>query len=205
VPGRTTTTSKTAKRPPTPKAPRAALSERAITEAALEVLAEQGVEGLTMRELSARLNVALGATYRHVRSKHQLLLLVTEELYSRVKPGNPRSNGFNRAKAVMLQIHDLLGAYPGLSGYMASHLGDFESASVTKLLTDPLRDAGLSELNARKTGLALTVYTAGQLVVRDSLPDGNGTSQRDLFVDGLDLILDGARTRVRKTAARRAT
>ncbi|MGE3833868.1 MAG: TetR family transcriptional regulator [Acidimicrobiia bacterium] len=38
------------------------LSEQAIVAAAVEILGERGVAGLTMRELSTHLGVALGAT-----------------------------------------------------------------------------------------------------------------------------------------------
>ena len=109
---------------------------------------------------------------------------------------------YNRAKAVMVQIHDLLVTYPGLSGYMGSHIGDFGSEPLAKLVLEPLRTAGLSDANARKVTLALVVFTSGHLLLREGLPDLNGSNQRELFEDGLDLILDGARGRVRKPATR---
>jgi AcrR family transcriptional regulator len=186
-------------RPPTGRPGRAtnALSERVIVEAALALLAEHGVEGLTMRELSSRLGVALGATYRHVRSKHELLRLVTQELYSRIEPGDQDSDGFAQAREVMTRVHDLLGFYSGLAGYIGHHMGDFDSAPLSKLVIDPLRSAGLSEGHATRVTLALTVYTSGHLLIRESLPQWDNSDQYRMFVYGLDLLLDGARARIR--------
>ena len=62
------------------------MTEAMIVRAALEIIEECGVDGLTMRPLSARLDVALGATYHRVPNKHALLVLVAKDLYSRGAP-----------------------------------------------------------------------------------------------------------------------
>jgi TetR/AcrR family transcriptional regulator, tetracycline repressor protein len=184
----------------------APLSERAIIDAALELLAERGVDGLTMRELSNRLGVALGATYRHVRSKHDLLRLMAKELYARIEPESRRSDGFAQARSVMVQLHDLLGAYPGMAIYMGQHMSDFASAPLGKLVSDPLVASGLREVDAVQVQIALTLFTAGHLLVRGSLPDWPEKDDRAVFLDGLDLLLDGARGRVGRRMPRpRAT
>jgi AcrR family transcriptional regulator len=170
------------------------LSEGAIVAAAIDILADRGVAGLTMRELSTRLGVALGATYNHVRSKHDLLKLVAEALYARIEPGPAEADGFTRARSVMLDVHRLLGSYPGMAAYMGQHLTEFSSPSVAKLVLDPLREAGLAMADARRVTLALVLLTAGHLLVQvDDDPDSiaEGT-----YVEALDLLLDGARSRV---------
>jgi len=90
------------------------LDRDAIVAAALEIIAERGVAGLSMRVLSRRLGVALGATYRHVPNKDELLRLVAACLYAQIRPADDTDgDGFDQAKHVMLQIHDVLAAYPG--------------------------------------------------------------------------------------------
>lgn len=180
-----------------------ALSEAAIVEAALSLLAESGVARLTMRELSARLGVALGATYRHVRSKHDLLHLVVETLYDRIEPGDPRADGYAQAKQVMVQIHDVLGAYPGLAGHVGQHMGEFVSVRVAKLVSEPLIREGLSSEEAGEVRLALTLLTAGHVQIRDSLPALDGEPGRQAFEGSVDLVLDGARARVGRRAPRK--
>jgi TetR/AcrR family tetracycline transcriptional repressor len=171
------------------------LSEATIVAAAVDILGDRGVAGLTMRGLSAHLGVALGATYNHVRSKHELLKLVAEALYARLEPGPAGADGFARARAVMLDVHRLLGSYPGMAAYMGQHLTEFSSPSVAKLVLDPLRDAGLSMKDAKRVTLALVLLTAGDLLVQ--LDDDADALDSASFTDAIDLLLDGARSRAR--------
>src|SRR6201986_4663262 len=96
----------------------AGLDEQAILAAALDIIAERGVPGLSMRLLSQRLGVSLGATYRHVPNKNELLRLVARDLYARINPADDSADEFEQAKRVMLQIHGLLGAYPGMAAHI---------------------------------------------------------------------------------------
>src|ERR1700744_6686809 len=101
----------------------AGLDERTIVWAALYIIAERGVAGLSMRLLSQRLGVSLGATYRHVPNKDDLLRLVAADLYARITPADDAGGDeFDQAKHVMLQVHDLLAAYPGIAGHLAPNL-----------------------------------------------------------------------------------
>src|ERR1700712_3035149 len=65
------------------------LSQAAIVQAACDMIKESGTEGLTMRALSDRLGVALGATYHHVPNREALLLLVSKDLATRVPLPDP--------------------------------------------------------------------------------------------------------------------
>src|ERR1700757_5352138 len=123
----------------------AGLDERTIVAAALDIIAERGVAGLSMRLLSQRLGVSLGATYRHVPNKSELLRLVAADLYARITPADDtHGDEFDQAKHVMLQIHDVLGAYPGMAAHIAQNVPEFASERLTSLITDPLQAAGLS-------------------------------------------------------------
>src|ERR1700684_550207 len=121
------------------------LDKQSIVSAALDIIAERGVAGLSMRLLSQRLGVSLGATYRHVPNKDELLRLVAADLYARIAPAD-RAVGdeCDQHTHVMLQIHDLLAAYPGMSAHIAQNLPEFTSERLTSLITDPLQAAGLA-------------------------------------------------------------
>ena len=108
---------------------RQALSKPIIVAAAIEIIAERGVEGLSMRHLSERLGVALGATYKHVPDKHTLLRLVAEVLYARIEPADDVVDEFEQAKSVMLQVHEVLAAHPGMAEYIAQHVPEFSSVN----------------------------------------------------------------------------
>ncbi|HEY1698214.1 MAG TPA: TetR family transcriptional regulator [Trebonia sp.] len=174
-----------------------ALDERAIVAAALDIIAERGVPGLSMRLLSQRLGVALGATYRHVPNKHELLRLVAADLYARITPaGDGDADEFEQAKRVMLQIHDLLAAYPGMAAHIAQNIPEFTSARVAGLITGPLQAAGLSRDEADRIVFALVLLNAGHMLMR--VPAGLEDLAAAAFEDGVDLILRGARSRGRQ-------
>jgi AcrR family transcriptional regulator len=170
------------------------LSERIIVDASIEIIAERGVDGLSMRLLSERLGVALGATYKHVRDKHALLHLVAEVLYSRIEPAADAVDEFDQAKTVMLQVHDVLAAHPGMAEYIAQHVPEFSSVNVAKLLVGPLCAGGLSPAEAHRITFALILLNGGHMLVR--MPAELRQEAAEAFADGVDLILRGARARV---------
>ena len=59
---------------------RQTLTRKRIVGAALGLLDEVGLDGLTMRRLAERLEVQAGALYRHVRDKDELLDLLAEAI-----------------------------------------------------------------------------------------------------------------------------
>jgi AcrR family transcriptional regulator len=167
------------------------LDSRAIVSAALDIIAERGVPGLSMRVLSQRLGVSLGATYRHVPNKNDLLRLVARDLYARIKPSDDCDDEFEQAKRVMLQIHDLLAAYPGMAAHIAENVPEFYSASVAGLISDPLQAAGLSRTEADRIVFALVLLNAGHMLFR--VPAELEGEAAAAFEEGVDLILRGAR------------
>ena len=169
------------------------LDKHVIVSAALDIIAERGVPGLSMRVLSERLGVSLGATYRHVPNKNELLRLVAADLYARVKPADDCEDEFEQAKRVMLQIHDLLAAYPGMAAHIAQNVPEFTSERLTSLITDPLQAAGLSADEAARIVFTLILLNAGHMLIR--VPAGLEDEAAAAFQEGVDLILRGAQTR----------
>ncbi len=172
---------------------RTGLSERVIVAAAIEIIAERGVDGLSMRLLSERLGVALGATYKHVANKHALLQMVAEALYARIEPASDNLDEFEQAKSVMLQVHRVLAAHPGMADYIAQHVPEFTSVNLVKLITGPLCAAGLTPAEANRITLALVLLNGGHMLVR--IPPELQDEAAEAFEEGVDLILRGARAR----------
>src|ERR1700689_4990819 len=169
------------------------LDKQSIGSAALDIIAERGVAGLSMRLLSQRLGVSLGATYRHVPNKDDLLRLVAADLYARITPADDTGDEFDQAKHVMLQIHDLLAAYPGMAAHIAQNLPEFTSERLTSLITDPLQAAGLSADEAGRIVFTLILLNAGHMLIR--VPAGLEGEAAAAFAEGVDLILRGAQMR----------
>src|SRR6266700_1708933 len=65
-----------------------ALDPDQIVQAALQLLGEVGLDGLTMRRLAERLNIKAASLYWHVRDKEELIVLLANEICASVSaPG----------------------------------------------------------------------------------------------------------------------
>jgi AcrR family transcriptional regulator len=182
------------RQPPAAADRSAGLDQHIIVSAALDIIAERGVQGLSMRLLSQRLGVSLGATYRHLDNKNELLRLVAADLYARITPADDTGgDGFEQAKHVMLQIHDVLAAYPGMAAHIAQNIPEFTSERLASLITDPLQAAGLSADEAGRIVFTLILLNAGHMLIR--VPDGLENEAAAAFAEGVDLILRGAQMR----------
>jgi AcrR family transcriptional regulator len=175
------------------------LSEQEVVAAALEIIAESGVDGLTMRGLSDHLGVALGATYKHVPNKRVLLALVTDELFSRVEDTDPQNEEwFDRMRALFLRVYDTFRAHPGLAEHVAHPSPDARPPHLRRTLVKILSDAGFSKTEVDDLMSALFFYTTGALVSDASYVTGSATT----FAAGLDLLLRGARDGLRSASTR---
>jgi AcrR family transcriptional regulator len=188
-----------ATRPSKRGARRSPLSEPEVVAAALEIIAEQGVDGLTMRALSDHLGVALGATYKHVPNKRVLLALVADELFSRVEDTDPQDEQwFDRMHALFVRVYDTFRAHPGLAEHLAHSSPDARPPHLQRTLVKILSDAAFSDTQVDDLMSALFFYTTGAL-----LSDGlNVTGSARTFATGLDLLLRGAQDELASASSR---
>lgn len=59
------------------------IDRRRLAEEALQLLSEQGLEGLSMRALAMRLGIGASALYWHIHNKQDLIGLVAAGIYER--------------------------------------------------------------------------------------------------------------------------
>ncbi|MDQ3931645.1 MAG: TetR/AcrR family transcriptional regulator [Actinomycetota bacterium] len=180
---------------------RAGLTRAAVLAGARDLLAERGLEALTMRTLAARLGVRPNALYSHVTSKSALLDDLLDELLAEVEAPPPDldnpSAGLHRLMAstydVLLTHPDLVPLYlarRGARGPNAQRLGDIMLALLAR--------AGVTGDDAREARRVLIVYTIGfaAFVTSPPLePSGPVTPSVEEFVDnfhaGLGWLLAG--------------
>jgi AcrR family transcriptional regulator len=188
-----------ARRPPKRAARDSPLTEQEVVAAALEIIAESGVDGLTMRGLSDHLGVALGATYKHVPNKRVLLALVTDELFSRVEDTDPQNEEwFDRMHALFLRVYNTFRAHPGLAEHVAHPSADARPPHLRRTLVKILSDAGFSKAEVDDLMNALFFYTTGALLSDASYVTGSAKT----FAAGLDLLLRGAQDELRSASSR---
>ena len=183
---------------------RPVLTEHEIVAAALEIVEESGVESLTMRRLSTKLGVALGATYHHVPNKHALLVLIADELYGRINiPERVDGDWRSQIRELLLNVTEVMGAYPGVAAYIMRHPEEIPLVAVMEATRDALDCAELHAEAAARVLSALFFYLAGTIVsgaITTLRPD-TMTSEEIMarFADGLDVVLTGIEVEVERS------
>jgi TetR/AcrR family tetracycline transcriptional repressor len=169
-----------------------ALTTEDVVRAAVELLDEQGLDGVTLRALGDRLGVAAPTLYWHVRNKQHLLDLVAEaivragssELRDEPAPGEPWWDWVaERARAVRGAI--LL--HRDGARVVAGNRPTPESAAHIDRSLSVLVDAGLSPAEALRFWLALGAYISGDALetqsdsAREPVPEEQVTALREAF------------------------
>jgi AcrR family transcriptional regulator len=139
------------------------LTRERVLAQALTIIAKEGVEALTMRNLAACLGVVPGALYRHVRSKEQLQDLVLDGVLAEVDCDvDPSLPCTEQIKVLAHRLRAVLEDHPGVAGLLKIRdpLGPHSLALAEAFLV-PLRAAGFP---AKQAGLAFFLvidYTVG--------------------------------------------
>ena len=136
--------------------------ERVVTEA-LAVIAEDGIQALTMRSLAARLGVVPGAVYHHVRNKQQLQDLVLDNVLAEVDVHLDSSLGWTgQLKVLAHRLRQVLEAHPGVAGILKTRdpLGP-HSLALAEAFLSPLQTAGFADREAGLAFFLLVDYTIG--------------------------------------------
>ena len=138
-----------------------------ITEAAVALLDEAGLDGLSTRRLAARLGIASPSLYWHVRDKEALLDLVAEAICAdafAIDPAQPwrdqLATGLRQFRAMLLAHRDaarLLRDRPPRGPHRLGHV-----ETTLRILLD----AGFTEQDAAGIARLLTAH------VLDSVPTG---------------------------------
>ena len=126
------------------------LSRPQIIDGALSLLAEEGLDGFSLRRLGPRLGVETPAIYWHVRDKAELMGLMAGQLHLRAREAIPPGLGWREwllalgreTRATMLGHRDAARLC-----IQATPLGG-ETEDVAKLLAAPLEAAGLTREQA---------------------------------------------------------
>jgi AcrR family transcriptional regulator len=150
--------------------------ERVVTEA-LAVIAEDGVQALTMRSLAGRLGVVPGAVYRHVANKQQLLDLLLDGVLAEIDFDLGSSMGWtDQLKVLAHRLRQVLEAHPGVAGILKTRdpLGP-HSLALAEALLGPLQAAGFGDRDAGLAFFLLVDYTIGFAV---SSPSTSVNEQR---------------------------
>jgi AcrR family transcriptional regulator len=153
--------------------------ERVVAEA-LTVIAQDGVQALTMRTLAARLGVVPGALYHHVGNKQQLHDLVLDGVLAEVDfTVDPSLPWTERLKVLAHRLRQVLERHPGIAGILKTRdpLGP-HSLALAEAFLAPLQAAGFGDREAGLAFFLLVDYTIG-FAVSSSRTSENEQRVRD--------------------------
>ena len=168
-----------------PKVRAERLDEASIVDAALKV-AQHRVDDLTMRSVSQELQVSVGALYKHVKGREELIALVVEKILSQAPPMSPvAGDGWLALRAQVLGLQALVDLYPGLDQVVISHSPNSPKAN-------ELRREGIAALQTEGLTLddALRVYRAVTYLWLGARVAVVGRARNDTDIDTFALALD---------------
>jgi AcrR family transcriptional regulator len=142
---------------------RSQLTRQRVVAEALAVIAEDGIQALTMRTLAARLGVVPGALYHHVRNKQQLQDLLLDSVLAEVDLHlDPSLHWTEQLKVLAHRLRQVLEAHPGVAGILKTRdpLGP-HSLALAEAFLSPLQAAGFADREAGLAFFLLVDYTTG--------------------------------------------
>ncbi|MEV6946260.1 TetR/AcrR family transcriptional regulator C-terminal domain-containing protein [Streptomyces sp. NPDC051172] len=103
--------------------PRDTLTADRIVRAAIELLDDEGLDGLNMRSLAKRLGSAATAVYWHIKTKDDLVRLASDEIWREVELPDPDATDWRTAATAHANsMHAMLTRHPWLVQAFGSHL-----------------------------------------------------------------------------------
>jgi TetR/AcrR family transcriptional regulator, tetracycline repressor protein len=199
-----------------------------IVEAALELLDQEGLAGVTTRRVAERLGVKSSSLYWHFRDREELLDLLSDRIVADARWPAPTLEWREQVEALMIEYLRCLLAHRDAARVAAGRAptGPHRLRGAETVLT-ALTAAGLSDEEAIDATLVLTTYVVGFALERDAAADaaklasrepshaseqyptltrladlarGLGPSNR--FPQGLALVLDGIAARLADSGRR---
>ncbi|MFF4955470.1 TetR/AcrR family transcriptional regulator [Streptomyces chattanoogensis] len=181
--------------------PRDTLTADRIIRAAIELLDDEGLDGLNMRSLAKRLGSATTAVYWHIKTKDDLVRLAGDAIWHEIAlPDIDATDWRTAATAHATGMHTMLTRHPWLGQAFGSHLlygpgkarhDDFSLAIYEK--------AGFSADDADRAAAAVLVFVIGsalghaiELSLKHRLSK-NGADAEQLMADAVARATESAR------------
>jgi AcrR family transcriptional regulator len=196
---------------PTRGSRRRALTRQALTGAATELIAEKGVAGLRIQEITERADVALGSFYNHFKTKDELVeAVVAETIDVRAQAIVERMASIeDPAEVVSFACRRVIRiAYdePGLA-WLFVHLDRadvlFEAMVLPYWMETLERGIAAGRFDIRDTHIALTGVTGGAIAVMRAVLEGRyGGDADSVFAEGVLRSLGVSHAEARELVSR---
>jgi TetR/AcrR family tetracycline transcriptional repressor len=132
-----------------------------ILQAALKILDEQGLAGLSMRKLASTLNVEAMSLYNHIKDKQDLLSGLADLVLSQIELPDASQPWSQRLETIALNLYGALIRHPAVVIVLATEQGSPNDLKVMRgidFMIAALAESGLSprqQVNAYRGLLAM--------------------------------------------------
>ncbi|MEO6086031.1 MAG: TetR/AcrR family transcriptional regulator C-terminal domain-containing protein [Umezawaea sp.] len=171
-----------------------------VLQAALDLLDEVGLDGLTTRKLADRLGVRAGALYRHFDSKQALLDAMVEHIAAGGRNTPPTSDDWDdRLAALAFAMRDgMLTRRDGARLVATMHVPGPAAVAEFDRMIGSLVSAGATNAVAATATDTVFAYVNGFTIEEQARKSGRiGREQLDReFRAGLKLIINGVRAAI---------
>ena len=155
-----------------------ALTREKVLDAALRLVGENGLGGLSMRKLAAELGVEAMSLYNHVANKQDLLDGVAARVFEQVALPDPGLPWDERLRAAGLSAFGTLNRHPAVVRALTAEQANPLSEGAVRLMDailGAMLDAGLDEYHAARGYRSLMGMVFGAVLV------GGGGPAADWF------------------------
>ena len=133
-----------------------------IVEAALGLLDEIGLTGLSMRRLADRLGIQAATLYWYIRDKHELLSLLAEAICAEIQPPDPHAPWRARVETLMWEYRRVLLLHRDAAHVLAATLpAGSHRLRLVELTLGAMLAAGFEGWIASRAGRLLVDYATG--------------------------------------------
>jgi TetR/AcrR family transcriptional regulator, tetracycline repressor protein len=133
-----------------------------IVEAALSLLDQVGLQGLSMRHLAERLGIQAGTLYWYIRDKQELLSLLAEAICAEMRPPDPNMLWRARLETLMGEYRRVLLAHRDAAHVLAATLpAGSHRLRLVDLTLGAVIAGGFEGWEAARAGRLVSDYTTG--------------------------------------------
>lgn len=153
-------------------------------QAALEIIDQEGLDGLSLRKIAAQTGVSTMSIYRHYRNKSEIEADIVDHVVgASAVTEHDEDDGTAWLHATYTQMREVLCAHPGLLSLLdsASFNAPFQGSNALAAIETTLgrlRASGLSPKQAAQLFHMLTAYMIGSVVMMDQAAR-HATATRD--------------------------
>jgi len=134
------------------------LTRERLVGAALELIGEEGLEGLSMRALADRLEVKAASLYWHVRDRRELLELLAESILDTVAPPRRGSQWRPAVLDAAAALGKRVGAQKDANRILLEVPDSLAGSPTSAELKSQLESAGLQPAEASEVALMVMVH-----------------------------------------------